>query len=194
MELKDKKSNNGKYFFTIGSFEVGGFRNSNLKDSKYIGRFKTKNKELAFLGMLSVNLMNKKLLKYEIDFAFFDKYGDFIIGDVFFIEDNNIENKLDKLSNLSSNYLIKENIIVINLENNEELECFTYFKNFNDFEEIIKKYKDVVNEYTIDEKIKAMETIIKLDTLKGKDNSMSEFFIKLQELKEKGQDMNKLLE
>jgi len=43
------------------------------------------------------------------------------------------------------------------------------------------------------EKIKVMETLIKLDTLKGNNNSMSEFFIKLQELKKSGHDMNKLL-
>ena len=39
-----------------------------------------------------------------------------------------------------------------------------------------------------------METIIQLDALKGKDSSMSEFFIKMQELKNSGQDMGKLLE
>jgi len=190
MELKYKNINNGKYFFTIGSFEKGGFQNSNLKDSKYIGRFKTKEKELALLDFLSVDLMNKKLLKYKIDFAFFDKFSDYIIGDVFFIEDKAIESKLDDLKNSS----IKENIITINLENQEELECFTYFRNFRNFKEEIKLYNKTVNEYLISEKIKAMETIIKLDTLKGKNNSMSNFFIQLQELKNSGQDMGKLLE
>ena len=185
--------NNGKYFFTIGGFEVGCFQNLHLKDSKYIGRFKTKDKYLAFLFLFNVWIYHKKTFKYEIDFAFFDKYSDYIIGDVFFIEDNNIEDKLDKLKCLGDS-TIKENIIVINLETNEELECFTYFKNCKDLEENAKFAKNIVNEYTIEEKIKAMETIIKLDTLKGKDNSMSEFFIKLQELKEKGQEMNKLLE
>jgi len=198
MELKytsndDDNNKNGKYFFTIGGFEKNGFRNSKLKDSKYIGRFKTKDKYLGLLFLFDLWIYHKKSFKYEIDLVFFNKYSDFIIGDVFFIEDNNIENKLDDLQCLGDS-TIKENIIVINLETNEELECFTYFFNCKNLEDILKLAKDIVNEYTIEEKIKALEVIIKLDALKGKDNSMSEFFIKMQELKNSGQDMNKLLE
>ena len=196
MELKDNKDNsNGKYFFTIGSFEKNGFQNGKLKDSKYIGRFKTKDKYLGLLFLFDLWIYHKKSFKYEIDLAFFNKYSDFIIGDVFFIEDDSIENKLDKLSSLHRDSSIKENIIVINLETNEELKCFTYFSNCkNSIEKELEFVKDIVNEYTVEEKIKALEVIIKLDALKGKDNSMSEFFIKMQELKNSGQDMNKLLE
>ena len=215
MELKYNSDDNikGKYFFTFGSFEKDGFQNSHLKNSKYIGRFKTKDKYLGLLFLLETRIYHKKTFKYEVDIAFFDKYSDFIIGDVFFIEDDSIENKLDNLKCIINNSSIKENIIVTNLETstsffnnnkssfvdgekkiNEELKCFTYFSNFNFLEDVLELAKDIVNEYTIEEKIKALETIAKLDALKGKDSSMSEFFIKMQELKNSGQDMGKLLE
>ena len=42
------------------------------------------------------------------------------------------KNKLDNLKCINTNTSTKENIIVENIENNEELECFTYFSNFKE--------------------------------------------------------------
>jgi len=186
-------NDNGKYFFTIGSFEKNGFQNGILKDSEYVGRFKTENKYLGVLDMFGIYVYTKKTFKYETDLAFFDTYKDYIIGDVFLIKDCDILKELDKLKNLNINYSLKEKITVINQETGEEIECFTYFKNCNDLEEEIEVAKSVVNEYTTEEKIKALEVIIKLNSLKGKDK-MSEWFVKLQKLKDEGQDLSKLLE
>jgi len=86
----------GKYYFTVGSFEKDGFRNSNLKDSQYIGRFKTKLKYLGLLDTFDITLIHKKTLKYEEDMEFYKRYGDYIIGDVFFIKNEEILYTLDK--------------------------------------------------------------------------------------------------
>jgi len=183
---------NGEYFFTIGSFEKNGFQHNHVENCKYIGRFKTKNKYLAVLYLFNVWLYTKKTFSYEVDLAFFDKYSDHIIGDVFFIEDNEVLEKLDKVQAVAKNQMLKENIVVTNQETSEELECFTYFRNCDDLEEQIEHAKCTINEYTIEEKIKALEVIIQLDNLKGKD-TMGDFFQKMQKLKDEGQDLSKLL-
>ena len=175
----------GKYFFTIGSFEQNGFQHSHVENCKYMGRFKTKDKYLAVLYLFNVWLYTKKTFRYEVDLAFFDKYNDYIIGDVFFIEDNEVLEKLEKLKSVYRKFSIKENIIAANQETNEELECFTYFRNCDDLEEQIEHAKCTINEYTIEEKIKALEVIIQLDNLKGKD-TMGDFFQKMQKLKDEG--------
>jgi hypothetical protein len=185
--------NNGKYFFVIGSFEKHSFQNSILKDSKYLGRFKTKNKYLGLLHMLGVNLIHKKTLKNLDVLKFYNEISDFIIGDVFYIKESEIFDELDKIKCMEKKYFIKENIVVINQETEEQIECFTYFLNCNDLVVALENAKNIVNEYTIDEKIEAFETIIKMDILQG-DDTKEEWFAKLQKMKDEGIDTSKLLD
>jgi hypothetical protein len=98
---------NGKIFFTIGGYEINGFQNKHLEHCKYMGRFKTKEKYLAALFLFNVWLYNNDNLISEVDFEFFKKYSDYIIVDVFFIEDERIINTLDLLGTKSMEVIIK---------------------------------------------------------------------------------------
>ena len=182
MELINNKI--GKCFFTIGDFEVGCYQNLHLKDSKYLGRFKTKDKYLCLLKIISKNLVKKETMKHEEEQIFFEECSDYIIGDVFFIDDINIENNLDNLKCINDFISTKENIIVINLETNKELECFTYFSNIGYLGEELKSIIGIINEYKEEQKLETKKKLIELDMiLNGK--NVHEFINELKDLKDK---------
>jgi len=181
---------NGKYFFTIGSFEKDGYQSSHLDSAQYIGRVKTKNKYLCFLQLLGTTLVEKKTLNKKLDLEFFKKYSDYIIGDLYYIEDIENIKKLDELHSIEYNVSYKKNIKVVfqdiklKKKNNKELESFTYFYNTNNLEtELLNVSKDTINEYTEEMKISAKETLIMLDMHKG-DDTKEEWFKKLEKMKE----------
>lgn len=175
------------YYFTIGSLEHDGFQSKYFEKAKYLGRAKTKKKYLAILSMLNVNLINNKTLNNEVDLGFFEEHKDNIIGDLYFVEDNNIIENVDYLQQVEEKIMIKEKITIINISKNEEIEAMAYFRNLDSLEEKIKYSIDVINEYSKEEKIKTLETIIMMQKIKGTD-SMVDWLGKLKKLQENGEN------
>ena len=170
------------YYFIIGSFEKGGFQNSNIGNSKYLGRAKTKDKYIALMDILSVDLFDKTEVSNEVDKIFFEKYKDNITGDLYFIEDKKIINKLDYLQEVEEGETYKNEIIVKNIKTNEEIKVICFFSN-QTLEKGVKNIQDIVNEYSNEEKIKALERVILMQQHKGKE-TMTEWVNKLNKLKE----------
>jgi len=174
-----KEQFKGKYLFTIGGLEKDCYRNINLEDSKYLGRFKTLNKYLVALFIFDVYMYSKETLNDEVDLEFFKKYSDYITGDVFYIEKEEIWDKLECINIKKS---VKKIINVQNIKTNEKIKTICYFNNTNNLEESIKNALKIINEYSIDDKIKAQEVLFEMGVIKG-DKSMEEFFEKIDKLK-----------
>jgi hypothetical protein len=169
------------YYFFIGSFEKGGFQNSNIGNSKYLGRAKTKGKYIALMDILSVDIFDKSEIGNESDKIFFNKYKDNITGDLYFIDNNKIIDKLDYISEIEEKESYKNKIVVIDLESKKEIEAICLFRN----KKINKGIEntELVNEYSNEEKIKAIERVILMQQHKGKD-TIEEWTNKLNKLKE----------
>lgn len=170
------------YYFIIGSHEKSCFQNKNLEDSKYIGRGKSEDKFLAILNMFSVELFTKNTLKDEISKVFFDKYKENIIGDVYLIEDEEVQIELDSLRQVKEKITIKRKIIIENIETKEKIEAITYFSNIENLKEELEYSENIIKEYLKEEKISAFERIILIENIKNTD-SKEELFNELEKIK-----------
>ena len=155
------------YYFFIGSYEKGGFQNGNLKDSKYMGRVKTKDKYLALSNAFGIEIYNDDNLEEEENKVFYQRNKDNINGDLYFIESESVIQKLDKLHSINKGHPKKE--IKILDKNNNIIQCIVYFAKLNDknFEKVLKRSNKAVNEYNLDSKIKTAETVYMFDQIKG---------------------------
>ena len=155
------------YYFFIGSYEKGGFQNENLKDSKYIGRAKTKDKYLALSNAFGISIYNDDNLKEETNIVFYQRNKDNINGDLYFIDNDEIIKELDVLHSIEDGYPKK--IIKVLNNDNKVIECITFFSKLEDnrFERVLELSNKVVNEYNLDSKIKTAETVYMFDQIKG---------------------------
>jgi len=155
------------YYFFIGSYEKGGFQNSNLGDSKYIGRVKTKDKYLAFSNAFGVEIYNDDSLVEEPNKVFYQRNKDNINGDLYLIDNNDIILELDRLHSINKGNP-KKMVKILNSENNI-IDAMVYFAKLDDrsFKKVLKRSNKVVNEYNLDSKIKTAETVYMFDQIKG---------------------------
>ena len=169
------------YYFFIGSYEKGGFQNENLKDSKYIGRAKTKNKYLALLNILNVSLFGEEQISNKIDKAFYEKYKDNITGDLYFIDDAKVIKTIFNTKEINNKVNKINEIEIYLLNNGEEMKVKSFFRNKTIKE--ATENSEPVNEYTKEEKIKALEKVFLMNRMKGEVET-SEWIEKLNKLKE----------
>jgi len=170
--------NNGDYCFLVGGFEQHCFQNCHLKDSTYMGRVTTKEKYLGLRFLFDMWLYTENCYKDEVVIAFIEKYKQNITGDLYVIDNQSIVDKLDSLKGKESKEKQKIKII----HNNKEIEANTYFRIPDNFEEELKLSSGIINEYSQEDKVKAMEVLIQLQTLKGKASKV-DYFELLNKLK-----------
>jgi len=172
---------NGDYYFLVGGFEQHCFQNCHVKNSTYIGRATTKEKYLGLRFLFNMWLYTENCYEDEVVIAFIKEYKQNITGDLYVIDNQSIIDKLDEVYNVNID-MIKQKIKIIH--DNKEIEAYTYFRICDSFEEQLKLSSGIINEYSQEDKVKAMEVLIQLQTLKGKASEV-DYFELLNKLKNK---------
>jgi len=172
--------NSGDYYFLVGGFEQHCFQNCHVKNSSYIGRATTKEKYLGLKYLFDMWLYTENCYNDEVVISFIEEYKQNITGDLYLVDNQSIVEKLDCLTNSDFKPKQKQKIKV--MYDNKEIEAYTYFRICDSFEEELKLSSGIINEYSQEDKIKAMEVLIQLQTLKGK-TSKVDYFELLNKLK-----------
>jgi hypothetical protein len=133
------------------------------------------------LNILNVSLFAEEQISNEVDKIFYEKYSDNITGDLYFIDDINVIKTIFNTKEINNKINEIKEIEIYLLNNGEEIKVKSFFRNKKIKE--ATKNSEPVNEYTKEEKIKALEKVFLMNRMKGEVET-SEWIEELNKLKE----------